>query len=163
MATVLPWRCRGSPPLPPPEKASPREAAEWRGGEGAGRKDSHGSYLSSVWPEKLQILRHSRPPDAGEDTRHAEHRSSSGGGGGCAVHETGGEACWSDEVLIFSHSDKFLRLSLQLISRYTTWLFSGLAARKASDGSSNSPADVEWALSVPVEDFIYVRHIHNTH
>lgn len=67
-------------------------------------------------------------------------------------------SCWSDEVLVFSHSDKFLRLSLQLISRYTTWLSSGLAARKASDGSSSSPADSEWAISVPVEDFIYVMH-----
>ncbi|EEC76534.1 hypothetical protein OsI_14326 [Oryza sativa Indica Group] len=68
------------------------------------------------------------------------------------------QACWSDDVLVFSHSDKFLRLSLQLISRYTTWLSSGLAARKASDGGSSSPADAEWALSVPVEDFIYVMH-----
>ncbi|KAG8098944.1 hypothetical protein GUJ93_ZPchr0013g35665 [Zizania palustris] len=65
------------------------------------------------------------------------------------------QACWSDEVLVFSHSDKFMRLSLQLISRYTTWLSSGLATRKASDGSSNSPADAAWALSIPVEDFIY--------
>ena len=102
-------------------------------------------------------------------------------------------SCWSDEVLVFSHSDKFLRLSLQLISRYnyhegylfsfftsniwrltfcsprcpciiryTTWLSSGLAARKASDGSSSSPADSEWALSVPVEDFIYVCRIYNS-
>ncbi|KAM3318374.1 hypothetical protein ACQJBY_035862 [Aegilops geniculata] len=68
------------------------------------------------------------------------------------------QSCWSDDVLVFSHSDKFLRLSLQLISRYTTWLSSGLAARNASDGSSSSPADSEWALSVPVEDFIYVMH-----
>jgi hypothetical protein len=45
--------------------------------------------------------------------------------------------------------------------RYTTWLSSGLSARKASDRSSNLPADVEWALSVPVEDFIYVSGIYN--
>ncbi|CAL4920120.1 unnamed protein product [Urochloa decumbens] len=68
------------------------------------------------------------------------------------------QACWSDEVLVFSHCDKFLRLSLQLISRYTTWLSSGLSARKASDGSPNSPADAEWALSIPVDDFIYIMH-----
>uniref|UniRef100_A0A0D3FRD5 Conserved oligomeric Golgi complex subunit 2 n=1 Tax=Oryza barthii TaxID=65489 RepID=A0A0D3FRD5_9ORYZ len=67
-------------------------------------------------------------------------------------------ACWSDDVLVFSHCDKFLRLSLQLISRYTTWLSSGLASHKASDGGTSSPADAEWALSVPVEDFIYVMH-----
>jgi conserved oligomeric Golgi complex subunit 2 len=45
--------------------------------------------------------------------------------------------------------------------RYTTWLSSGVSARKASDWSSNSPADAEWALSVPVEDFIYVSGIYN--
>ncbi|AQK61588.1 Oligomeric Golgi complex subunit 2 [Zea mays] len=72
------------------------------------------------------------------------------------------DSCWSDEVLVFSHCDKFLRLSLQLISRYTTWLSSGLTARKASDGSPNSPADAEWALSIPIEDFIYVSHICNS-
>ncbi|TVT96986.1 hypothetical protein EJB05_57793 [Eragrostis curvula] len=60
------------------------------------------------------------------------------------------QSCWSDDVLIFSHCDKFLRLSLQLISRYTTWLSSGLSARKASDRSSNSPPDAEWALSMPI-------------
>ncbi|PAN44014.1 hypothetical protein PAHAL_9G011300 [Panicum hallii] len=68
------------------------------------------------------------------------------------------QTCWSDEVLVFSHCDKFLRLSLQLISRYTTWLSSGLSARKASDGSPNSPADAEWALSIPIDDFIYIMH-----
>ncbi|XP_072970443.1 conserved oligomeric Golgi complex subunit 2 [Typha angustifolia] len=66
--------------------------------------------------------------------------------------------CWSDDVLVFSHCDKFLRLSLQLISRYSTWLSSGLAARKARGGSSNLSPDAEWAISVPVEDFIYVMH-----
>ncbi|CAN6297050.1 unnamed protein product [Urochloa humidicola] len=66
------------------------------------------------------------------------------------------EACWSDDVLVFSHCDKFLRLSLQLISRYTTWLSSGLSARK--DGNSNSPADAEWALSIPIDDFVYIMH-----
>ncbi|ONM11591.1 Oligomeric Golgi complex subunit 2 [Zea mays] len=68
------------------------------------------------------------------------------------------DSCWSDEVLVFSHCDKFLRLSLQLISRYTTWLSCGLSARKASDRSPNSPADAEWALSIPIEDFIYIMH-----
>ncbi|WVZ61273.1 hypothetical protein U9M48_011175 [Paspalum notatum var. saurae] len=68
------------------------------------------------------------------------------------------QLCWGDEVLVFSHCDKFLRLSLQLISRYTTWLSSGLSARKASDGSPNSPADAEWALFIPIEDFIYIMH-----
>lgn len=51
---------------------------------------------------------------------------------------------------------------LHFTIRYTTWLSSGLAARKASDGGSSSPADAEWALSVPVEDFIYVCHVYNT-
>ena len=45
--------------------------------------------------------------------------------------------------------------------RYTTWLSSGLSARKASDGSPSSPADAEWALSMPIEDFIYVSLMFN--
>ncbi|PKA55238.1 hypothetical protein AXF42_Ash003875 [Apostasia shenzhenica] len=65
-------------------------------------------------------------------------------------------SCWSDDVLVISCSDKFFRLSLQLLSRYSTWLSSGLVARKArkSDPSSTS----EWAINAPIEDFIYVMH-----
>uniref|UniRef100_A0A6V7QSF2 Conserved oligomeric Golgi complex subunit 2 n=1 Tax=Ananas comosus var. bracteatus TaxID=296719 RepID=A0A6V7QSF2_ANACO len=66
--------------------------------------------------------------------------------------------CWSDDILVFSHCDKFLRLSLQLISRYSTWISSGLAARKARGGSANSAPDAEWAVSAPVEDLIFVMH-----
>ncbi|KAF3328523.1 conserved oligomeric Golgi complex subunit 2-like protein [Carex littledalei] len=62
------------------------------------------------------------------------------------------KTCWSDDVLVFSHSDKFLRLSLQLLSRYTTWLSTGLAARRAHSG------DADWAISALVEDFVYVFH-----
>ncbi|KAL0928501.1 hypothetical protein M5K25_000385 [Dendrobium thyrsiflorum] len=49
--------------------------------------------------------------------------------------------CWSDDVLVISCSDKFLRLSLQLLSRYSTWLSAGLLTRNAA-----------------AEDFIYVMH-----
>ncbi|KAH0470863.1 hypothetical protein IEQ34_000586 [Dendrobium chrysotoxum] len=49
--------------------------------------------------------------------------------------------CWSDDVLVISCSDKFLRLSLQLLSRYSTWLSAGLLTRNAA-----------------AEDFIYVIH-----
>ncbi|KAJ3692310.1 hypothetical protein LUZ60_012660 [Juncus effusus] len=62
------------------------------------------------------------------------------------------QTCWSDDVIIFSHCDKFLRLSLQLLARYATWLNSGLTARKARTGDS------DWALNAPVEDFVYVIH-----
>ncbi|KAG0489863.1 hypothetical protein HPP92_006726 [Vanilla planifolia] len=64
--------------------------------------------------------------------------------------------CWSEEVFIFTCSDKFFRLSLQLLSRYSTWLSSHLVAKNAcsSDSSSNS----ERAINKPVEDFIYVMH-----
>ncbi|KAG1363477.1 conserved oligomeric Golgi complex subunit 2 [Cocos nucifera] len=67
-------------------------------------------------------------------------------------------SCWSDDVLVLSFSDKFLRLSLQLISRYSTWLSSGLAARKARGANSNPTPNSEWAISVHVEDFVYVMH-----
>ncbi|CAK9188668.1 unnamed protein product [Ilex paraguariensis] len=39
-------------------------------------------------------------------------------------------SCWREDVLVLSCSDKFLRLSLQLLSRYSNWLSAGLAARK---------------------------------
>jgi hypothetical protein len=62
------------------------------------------------------------------------------------------KTCWSDDVLVFSHLDKFLRLSLQLLSRYSTWLSTGLVARRSRSG------DADWAISAPVEDFVYVFH-----
>nr|XP_029121526.1 conserved oligomeric Golgi complex subunit 2 isoform X2 [Elaeis guineensis] len=67
-------------------------------------------------------------------------------------------SCWSDDVLVLSYSDKFLRLSLQLLSRYSSWLSSGLAARKARSANSNSTPNTEWAKSAHIEDFIYVIH-----
>uniref|UniRef100_A0A1D1YH47 Conserved oligomeric Golgi complex subunit 2 n=1 Tax=Anthurium amnicola TaxID=1678845 RepID=A0A1D1YH47_9ARAE len=66
------------------------------------------------------------------------------------------KSCWRDDVLVLSFSDKFLRLSLQLISRYSTWLSSGLAARKMN--SSGSIPSTEWAISALPEDFVYVMH-----
>ncbi|CAH9106187.1 unnamed protein product [Cuscuta epithymum] len=65
-------------------------------------------------------------------------------------------ACWSDDVLVISCSDKFLRLSLQLISRYCSWLSAGLGARKASR-TGPSPG-YEWALSSTSDDFVYIIH-----
>ncbi|KAA8526803.1 hypothetical protein F0562_008968 [Nyssa sinensis] len=40
-------------------------------------------------------------------------------------------SCWKDDVLVLSCSDKFLRLSLPLLSRYTHWLSAELTACKA--------------------------------
>ncbi|KAE8668942.1 elongation factor 1-delta 1-like isoform X1 [Hibiscus syriacus] len=65
-------------------------------------------------------------------------------------------SCWNEEVLVLSCSDKFLRLSLQLLSRYSNWLSSGLAARKK--GSAGSNPGCEWALSAASDDFVYVIH-----
>ncbi|XWS30632.1 hypothetical protein CRYUN_Cryun23aG0002200 [Craigia yunnanensis] len=62
-------------------------------------------------------------------------------------------SCWNEEVLVLSCSDKFLRLSLQLLSRYSNWLSSGLAARKKGSVSSNP--GYEWALSAAPDDFVY--------
>ncbi|XP_039117938.1 conserved oligomeric Golgi complex subunit 2-like [Dioscorea cayenensis subsp. rotundata] len=47
-------------------------------------------------------------------------------------------SCWNENVIVFSSTDKFLRLYLQLISRLSSWLSSGLEARKAHHLSSNS-------------------------
>ncbi|KAI3978027.1 hypothetical protein MKX01_032404 [Papaver californicum] len=65
-------------------------------------------------------------------------------------------SCWREDVLIISSSDKFLRLSLQLLSRYSTWLSSGLDARKSAKPGSSPGSD--WAISAVPEDFIYVMH-----
>ncbi|KAI3885291.1 hypothetical protein MKW98_002683 [Papaver atlanticum] len=65
-------------------------------------------------------------------------------------------SCWREDVLIISSSDKFLRLSLQLFSRYSTWLSSGLDARKSAKSGSSPGSD--WAISAVPEDFIYVMH-----
>ncbi|KAK1272331.1 hypothetical protein QJS04_geneDACA012651 [Acorus gramineus] len=66
------------------------------------------------------------------------------------------KSCWREDVFLLSCSDKFFRLSLQLVSRYSTWLSSGLAARKSHSGASNPIA--EWAIAAAPEDFIYVLH-----
>uniref|UniRef100_A0A7N0VGM5 Conserved oligomeric Golgi complex subunit 2 n=1 Tax=Kalanchoe fedtschenkoi TaxID=63787 RepID=A0A7N0VGM5_KALFE len=64
--------------------------------------------------------------------------------------------CWRDDVFIVSCSDKFLRLCLQLLSRYSHWLSTGLSARKT--GSANSSSASEWAISAATDDFIYILH-----
>ncbi|KAA8534585.1 hypothetical protein F0562_032156 [Nyssa sinensis] len=46
-------------------------------------------------------------------------------------------SCWKDDVLVLSCSDKFLRLSLQLLSRYTHWLSAGLTACKVGNAGSS--------------------------
>ncbi|XP_043703780.1 conserved oligomeric Golgi complex subunit 2 [Telopea speciosissima] len=65
-------------------------------------------------------------------------------------------SCWREDVLVLPCSDKFHRLSLQLLARYSTWLSLGLAARKAGNAGSNPGS--EWAISAIPEDFIFVMH-----
>lgn len=64
--------------------------------------------------------------------------------------------CWREDVLVISCADKFLRLSLQLISRYSSWLFAGLSARKT--GRTGSSPGTEWAISAAPEELIFVLH-----
>ncbi|XP_061342217.1 conserved oligomeric Golgi complex subunit 2 isoform X3 [Gastrolobium bilobum] len=65
-------------------------------------------------------------------------------------------SCWKEDVLVLSCSDKFLRLSLQLLSRYSSWLSSGLTARKNHNTSTSTGC--EWAVSAVIDDFIFVIH-----
>lgn len=65
-------------------------------------------------------------------------------------------SCWREDVLVLSCSDRFLRLSLQLLSRYSHWLSSGLTARKNHNTSTSSGC--EWAVSAVIDDFIFVIH-----
>ncbi|XP_051122568.1 conserved oligomeric Golgi complex subunit 2 [Andrographis paniculata] len=64
--------------------------------------------------------------------------------------------CWSDDVFLLSCSDKFLRLCLQLLSRYCNWLSAGLNARK--NGGANANFGSEWAISGAPDDFLYIIH-----
>ncbi|KFK29022.1 hypothetical protein AALP_AA7G078500 [Arabis alpina] len=64
-------------------------------------------------------------------------------------------ACWKEDVLIFSAADKFLRLTLQLLSRYCIWVSSALNNRK---GSASPSPGCEWAVSATADDFVYVIH-----
>ncbi|KAJ7556196.1 hypothetical protein O6H91_05G073700 [Diphasiastrum complanatum] len=66
------------------------------------------------------------------------------------------QRCWEDDVHILSASDKFLKLTSQLLSRFSTWLSTGLAARKA--GNASNYAGGEWALIAAADDFILIRH-----
>ncbi|KAK3043270.1 hypothetical protein RJ639_002513 [Escallonia herrerae] len=65
-------------------------------------------------------------------------------------------SCWKEDVLVISCSDKFLRLSLQLVSRYSNWLSAGLAARKANKSGSNPGS--EWAVAAIPDDLVYLVH-----
>ncbi|KAL0003077.1 hypothetical protein SO802_016858 [Lithocarpus litseifolius] len=60
---------------------------------------------------------------------------------------------WREDVLVLFYADRFLKLSLQLLSRYSNWLSSRLAARKK--GNTVSSSGCEWAVSAVPEDFIY--------
>lgn len=93
-------------------------------------------------------------------------------------------SCWKEDVLVFSAADKFLRLTLQLLSRfvkfdykiiynffffcfssqlvnvlitcrYCIWVSSALHTRK--DNASPSPG-CDWAVTASAEDFLYVSH-----
>ncbi|KAK1433909.1 hypothetical protein QVD17_10827 [Tagetes erecta] len=63
-------------------------------------------------------------------------------------------SCWKEDVLVISISDKFLRLTLQLISRYANWLSAGLSARRTRNSGSSSPS--EWTLADDPDDLVYI-------
>lgn len=65
-------------------------------------------------------------------------------------------SCWRDDVFVLSCADKFLRLFLQLLSRFSNWLSVGMDARKA--GNAGSKSGSEWAISASPEDFLYIIH-----
>mmetsp|Transcript_5380 Transcript_5380/g.19660 ORF Transcript_5380/g.19660 Transcript_5380/m.19660 type:complete len:776 (+) Transcript_5380:188-2515(+) len=72
--------------------------------------------------------------------------------------------CWAENVFIIQISDRFLRLSLQLLARYQTWLQSGLKAcqkKKTEDSTETEENEVsggEWALAASPNEFLLVWH-----
>ncbi|KAH0941818.1 hypothetical protein HID58_001455 [Brassica napus] len=61
-------------------------------------------------------------------------------------------SCWEEDVLVFSAADKFLRLTLQLLSRYCVWVSSSLHTRR---GNPSPSPGCDWAVSATTEDFVY--------
>eukprot|EP00240_Pyramimonas_obovata_P002752 CAMPEP_0118923858 /NCGR_PEP_ID=MMETSP1169-20130426/2236_1 /TAXON_ID=36882 /ORGANISM="Pyramimonas obovata, Strain CCMP722" /LENGTH=755 /DNA_ID=CAMNT_0006864913 /DNA_START=219 /DNA_END=2486 /DNA_ORIENTATION=- len=86
------------------------------------------------------------------------------------------EKCWADEIFLPALSDRFLKLALQLLSRYQGWLVSGISARTAALNSQLSgaggappstppPAGVpqkstagDWTAGSSAEELAMVRH-----
>eukprot|EP00850_Spirogloea_muscicola_P000815 SM000003S11060 [mRNA] locus=s3:589045:594249:+ [translate_table: standard] len=66
------------------------------------------------------------------------------------------QRCWRPDVCIASIHDRFLRLSLQLLSRFSMWLSAGLATRKG--GEEALAAGGDWGASATPEDFVLTRH-----
>eukprot|EP00850_Spirogloea_muscicola_P009839 SM000056S17957 [mRNA] locus=s56:314391:319655:+ [translate_table: standard] len=66
------------------------------------------------------------------------------------------QRCWRPDVCIASIHDRFLRLSLQLLSRFSMWLSAGLANRKGGEEALASGG--EWGASATPEDFVLTRH-----
>ncbi|GJP52166.1 hypothetical protein CLOM_g11262 [Closterium sp. NIES-68] len=60
------------------------------------------------------------------------------------------QRCWHPAVFIPCIADKFLRLTLQLLARFSKWVTAGVAARRAGT-AADSPGG-EWGLAATPED-----------
>ncbi|GJP37383.1 hypothetical protein CLOM_g21794 [Closterium sp. NIES-68] len=66
------------------------------------------------------------------------------------------QRCWHPAVFIPCIADKFLRLTLQLLARFSKWVTAGVAARRAGT-AADSPGG-EWGLAATPEDLALVWH-----
>ncbi|CAI5490910.1 unnamed protein product [Closterium sp. Naga37s-1] len=66
------------------------------------------------------------------------------------------QRCWHPAVFIPCIADKFLRLTLQLLSRFGKWVMAGVAARRAGSAADNPGG--EWGLAATPEDLALMWH-----
>ncbi|CAI7893679.1 unnamed protein product [Closterium sp. NIES-54] len=66
------------------------------------------------------------------------------------------QRCWHPAVFIPCIADKFLRLTLQLLSRFDKWVMAGVAARRAGSAADNPGG--EWGLAATPEDLALMWH-----
>ena len=80
------------------------------------------------------------------------------------------QRCWADDCFVPALADRFLKLSLQLLARYATWLRAGVRARRsiAAEAEGEAVGDDaavladtsggEWALALTTADALMQVH-----
>lgn len=73
------------------------------------------------------------------------------------------QRCWADDVYVPGLADRFLKLSLQLLARYHTWLRAGVRAKRADVQAGDDAGAVDaqgghWALALSSAEGLLVVH-----
>ena len=72
--------------------------------------------------------------------------------------------CFAEDVWLPPLADRFVRLALQLLARYATWLRAGLAARSAATSAAAAGAPAQQQVGIPTHSRkILLPHISCCH